>query len=91
MDRRTLLFGLLGGLAVAPAIIVAPSSVEAAPLPEALSPTPERLPEPASPTALTGANLETVKPDWTQGVFRRRSRRIARRTSRRVVRRRRYY
>jgi hypothetical protein len=94
MDRRTLLFGLLGGLAVAPAIIAAASSVEAAPLPEALPPTPERLPEPASPSTLTEADLDAVKADWSQ-YYRRRARRIyrrtARRTSRRMWRRRRFY
>src|SRR5215213_8993058 len=61
MDRRTLilgLLGLLGGLAAAPAIITAASSVEAAPLPEALPSTPESAPEPTSPPAATEADLE---------------------------------
>jgi hypothetical protein len=49
MDRRTLLLGLLGGLAAAPTIIAAASSAEAAPLPEVLPPSSEPLPEAASP------------------------------------------
>jgi len=57
MDRRTLLLGLLGGLVAAPTIIAAASSVEAAPLPEALPPSPEPLPEAASPPAVTEADL----------------------------------
>ena len=61
MDRRTLLLGLLGGLAAAPTIIAAASSVEAAPLPEALPPSPEPLPEPASPSAVTEADLNHVR------------------------------
>ena len=83
MDRRTLLLGLLGGLAAAPTIVGVTSSVEAAPLPEAL-------PEPASASASTEADLETVQADWTRGVYRRRTRRISRRTSRQMMRRRRY-
>ena len=90
MDRRTLLLGLLGGLAVVPTIIAAASSAEAAPLPEVLPPIPERLPEPASSSAVTEADLETVQADWSRGVYRRRARRISRRTSRRMMRRRRY-
>ena len=85
MDRRTFLVGLLGGLAVTPAIIAAASSVEAAPLPDA-----------ALPSTLTGASPEAVNADWTQaevavpGPARRRVRRGARRlrrTARRGVRR----
>jgi hypothetical protein len=83
MDRRTLLLSLLGGLAAAPAIIAVASSAEAASLPEALPRTPEPLPEPTSPSALSEADLETVKTDWTRAA-----RRVARRTSRRVTRRR---
>src|SRR3954452_2456067 len=83
MDRRTLLLGLLGGLAVAPAIIAAASSVEAAPLPEAQPPAPQPLRESVSHSAPTEADLETVKADWSQAA-----RRVARRTSRRVSRRR---
>ncbi len=85
MDRRTLLLGLLGGLAAAPAIIAATSSVEAAPLPEVL-------PQPTSAPALSEADLETLNADWSQGVrrrVRRRARRMGRRT-RRMMRRSRY-
>ena len=88
MDRRTLLLGLLGGLAAAPTILAAASSVEAAPLPEALPSTPAPLPEPAS--AVTEADLDAAKADWSQ-YYRRRARRVGRRTSRRVSRRRRLY
>ena len=89
MDRRNFLLGLLGGLAAAPTIIATASSVEAAPLPEALSPNPERLPEAALSSAVTEADLDAVKADWTAyGHYRRRGRRIVRRTSRRVYRRR---
>ena len=91
MDRRTLLLGLLGGLAAAPTIIAATSSAEAVPLPEALPPIPELLPDPGSPSAVTEADLDTVQADWTQGVrrrVRRGARRVSRRTSRRVMRRR---
>ncbi len=84
MDRRTLLLGLLGGLVAAPTIVAAASSVEAAPLPEVRPPTPEPLPEPAS--AVTEADLDGVKADWSQ-YYRRRARRVGRRTSRRVSRR----
>ena len=83
MDRRTLLLGLLGGLAVAPAIIAAASSVEAAPLPEAQPPAPQPLRESVSHSAPTEADLETVEADWSRAA-----RRVARRTSRRVSRRR---
>ena len=92
MDRRTLLLGLLGGLAAAPAIIAAASSVEAAPLMEASPPAPEPLADAASPSTLTEADLDTVQADWTQGVrrrVRRRARRMGRRT-RRMMRRSRY-
>ena len=82
MDRRTLLLGLLGSLVAAPTIIAAASSVEAAPLPEALSPSPEPLPESASPSTLTEADLEGVKADWSQ-YWRRRHRRLYRRYYRR--------
>ena len=64
MDRRTLLLGLLGGLAAAPTIMAAASSVEAAPLPEALPPAP--LPEPASASTVTEADLDGVKTTWSQ-------------------------
>ena len=80
MNRRTLLLGLLGGFAAAPAIIAAALSVEAAPLPEVRPPTPEPLPEPAS--ALTEADLGNVKTDWSQ-YWRRRERRFDRRFFRR--------
>jgi hypothetical protein len=92
MDRRTFLLGLLGALTVTPTIIAAASSVEAAPLPEALPPSPEPLPGPASPSTLTEADLEGVKADWSQ-YWRRRGRRIYRRYYRRPRRRfyRRYY
>jgi len=95
MDRRTLLLGLLGGLVVAPTIMAAASSVEAAPLPEALPPSPEPLAEPASPSAVTEADLDGVKTDWSQ-YWRRRGRRFYRRPRRRFYRRyyrrpRRYY
>jgi hypothetical protein len=83
MNRRTLLLGLLGGLAAAPAIIAAASSVEAAPLPEVRPPAP--LPEPAS--AVTEADLDGVKADWSR-YYRRSARRVGRRTARRVSRRR---
>jgi len=75
MERRKFLIGFLGGLAAAPAIVAVASSAEAAPLPETL-------PEGASPSALTEADLETVKTDWTRAVHR-----VARRTARRVTRR----
>jgi hypothetical protein len=75
MKRRTFLFGFVGCLAAASAIIAAASSVEAAPVPETLL-------EAASPSALTEANLETVKTNWTRAVHR-----VARRTARRVTRR----
>src|SRR5215203_4305664 len=68
MDRRTLLLGLLGGMAAAPTIIAAASSVEAAPLPETSPPTPEPLPNAASSSAVTEADLEGVKTDWSQRV-----------------------
>ena len=92
MDRRTLLLGLLGGLVVAPTIMAAASSVEAAPLPEALPPSPEPLAEPASPSAVTEADLDGVETDWSQ-YWRRRRRRLYRRYYRRPRRRfyRRYY
>ena len=86
MDRRTLLLGLLGGLAAAPVIIAATTSVEAAPLLEAL-------PEPASALAPAEANLETVNADWSLSVRRRmreRAHEISRRTTQRVRRRRGY-
>ena len=92
MDRRTLLLGLLGGLAAAPAIIAAASSVEAAPLMGASPPAPEPLADAASPSTLTEADLDTVQANWTQGVrrrVRRRARRMGRRT-RRMMRRSRY-
>src|SRR5215218_9277071 len=82
MDRRTLLLGLLGGLAAAPTIIAAASSVEAAPLPEVRPPTSEPLPEPASPSAVTEADLEGVNADWSQYWYRR-ERRFDRRFDRR--------
>ena len=66
MDRRTLLLGLLGGLAATPAVIVTSSSVEAAPLPEA-----------ASSSTLTEADLEAVNADWTQAVVDCPARRVA--------------
>ena len=92
MDRRTFLLGLLGALTVTPTIIAAASSVEAAPLPEVRPPSPEPLPEPASPSAVTEADLEGVKADWSQ-YWRRRGRRFYRRYYRRPRRRfyRRYY
>jgi hypothetical protein len=74
MDRRKFLIGFVGGLAAAPALIAMASSVEAAPLPEAL---------PAGASAPTEADLGTVETDWAQAP-----RRVARRTSRRVTRRR---
>ena len=86
MDRRTLLLGLLGGLAAAPVIIAATTSVEAAPLPEAL-------PEPASASVPTEADLKTVNADWSLSVRRRmreRAHEISRRTTQRVRRRRGY-
>jgi len=82
------LLGLLGSLVAAPTIIAAASSVEAAPLPEALPPSPEPLPEPASPSAVTEADLDGVKTDWSQ-YWRRRRRRLYRRYYRRP--RRRFY
>jgi hypothetical protein len=89
MDRRTLLLGLLGGLAAAPAMIATASSVEAGSGTQ--PPTPEPQSEPASGAPLTGSDLDTVQADWTAyGHYRRRGRRIVRRTSRRVARRR-YY
>ena len=76
MERRTFLLGLLGGLAAAPAIIAAASSVEAAPALEAASPPP-----------LSEADLEALQADWAQAVAvpgpaRRRVRRGARRVGR---------
>src|SRR4051794_17530164 len=76
MDRRTFLLGLMGGLAAAPTIMAAASSVEAAPLPEVRPPAPEPVPEPAS--AVTEADLDGVKADWSQ-YWRRRERRFDRR------------
>ena len=52
MERRKFLIGFVGGLAAAPALIAMASSVEAAPLPEAL---------PAGASAPTEADLGTVK------------------------------
>ena len=88
MDRRTLLLGLLGGLAAAPTIIAAASSVEAAPLPETPLSTPKAPLEPVSPSAVTEGDLEGVKADWSQ-YWRRRRRRVYRRMDRRIFRRRR--
>ena len=51
MERRKFLIGFVGGLAAAPALIAMASSVEAAPLPEAL---------PAGASAPTEADLGTV-------------------------------
>ena len=48
MDRRKFLLGLLGSLAAAPTIVAAASSVEAAPVLEALPPTPQPVPGPVS-------------------------------------------
>jgi len=48
MDRHTFLLGFLGSLAAAPTIGAAVSSVEAAPAPEALPPTPHPVPGPVS-------------------------------------------
>ena len=48
MDRRTFLLGFLGSLAAAPTIVAAASSVEAAPVLEALPPTPQPVPGPVS-------------------------------------------
>jgi hypothetical protein len=86
MDRRTLLLGLLGGLTAAPTIIAAASSAEAAPLLEAQPSSSEPLPTPASPSAVTEADLEGVKVDWSQ-YWRRRRRRFYRRFYRRPYRR----
>ena len=88
MDRRTLLLGLLGGLAAAPTIMAAASSVEAAPLPEALPPSPAPLAELASTSAVTEADLNRPKAEWSQ-YWRRRRRRLYRRYYRRP--RRRFY
>src|SRR5215211_3917737 len=71
MNRRTLLLSLFGGLAAAPSIIAAASSVEAAPLPEARPPTLEPLSEPAPASAITETDLEGVRAAWSQGVRRR--------------------
>ena len=76
MTDRKFLIRFVGCLAAAPAIIAVASSIEAAPLPQAL-------PVGASPSALTETDLGTVKMDWTRAVHR-----VARRTSRRVTRRR---
>ena len=89
MDRRTLLLGLLGGLAAAPTIIAAASSVEAAPLPDAVLPASQPPPEPASASAVTEADLDGVKTAWSQ-YWRRRRRRFYRRHYRRFYRRRFY-
>jgi len=48
MDRHTFLLGFLGSLAAAPTIVAAASSVEAAPVLEALPPTPQPVPGPVS-------------------------------------------
>jgi hypothetical protein len=87
MDRRTLLLGLLGGLAAAPMIVAATSSVEATPLPEAVAPAYQPLPEPAS--TVTEADPNAVRADWSQ-YWRRRRRRFYRRHYRRRFRRRFY-
>src|SRR3954451_4784671 len=92
MDRRTFLIGLLGGLAAAPTIIAAASSVEAASVPEALPPVPQPVPEPVSSSGEAEVDLEKVESDWSQ--YRRRVYRRAYRRGRRVYRRayrRRYY
>src|SRR5215211_5318102 len=52
MDRHTFLLGFLGSLAAAPTIGAAASSVEAAPVLEALPPTPQPVPGPVSSKAL---------------------------------------
>ena len=52
MDRHTFLLGFLGSLAAAPTIVAAVSSVEAAPVSEALPPTPQPLPGPVSSNKL---------------------------------------
>ena len=64
MDRRTFLLGLSGSLALAPTMIVAASSVEAASSPEPLRPTAE----PGSASAGTEANLDTVRAEWSHHV-----------------------
>ena len=46
MDRHTFLLGFLGSLAAAPTIVAAASSVEVAPVSEALPPTPQPIPGP---------------------------------------------
>ena len=48
MDRHTFLLGFSGSLAAAPTIVAAASSVEAAPVLEALPPTPQPVPGPVS-------------------------------------------
>jgi hypothetical protein len=84
MDRRILMLGLVGGLAVVPAMIAASSVVQAASLPTVPSDL-QRLVASSPPPTLTEAGLATVKTDWS-----RYARRVARRTTRRVVRRRVY-
>src|SRR3954454_1355890 len=66
MDRRTLLLGLLGGLAAAPMIVAATSSVEATPLPEAVAPAYQPLPEPAS--TVTEADPNAVRAEGPIGA-----------------------
>src|SRR3954447_6264338 len=84
MDRRTFLLGFLGGLAVAPAIIAATSSADAAPLPGAPSPSLEPLPDGITPSTLAEADPETIKADWTQAEVPPPARRRLRRGGRRV-------
>src|SRR4051794_9992344 len=80
MDRRRFLLGLFGGLAVAPAVMAAGSSVDAAPLTGTLHPAPGPLAGSAS-----GLTSDPVRADWTQAdvavppAARRRVRRGARR------------
>ena len=84
MDRRILMLGLVGGLAVVPAMTAASSVAQGASLPSVPSDL-QQLVASSPPPALTEASLGTVKTDWT-----RYARRVARRTTRRVIRRRVY-
>jgi len=78
MDRRKFLLGLLGGLAAAPAAVMAAASRAEAGLSEPMA---ESMPLPIP----SEADLDAVKSDWAQAGVRR-LRRIERRARRRDVR-----
>jgi hypothetical protein len=90
MNRRKLLFGILGSLAAAPLALAGATSPQAAAPPRQV-PTPNGVASPIAPAAphtrletVKDSKLEAVKTDWTQDMVHRRVRRGARRTARRV-------